>query len=107
MGIGGVKYSFLNMFTLFGETIIPKFTIEPSKIHGLYPKKGTLMIGSDGDIVIFDPNKITKVMDKDSVYNNEILKGEINTTVSKGKFIVKEGCFLGGEGKYLPRRLQI
>jgi dihydropyrimidinase len=107
MGIGGVKYSFLNMFTLFGETIIPKFTIEPSKIHGLYPKKGTLMIGSDGDIVIFDPNKITKVMDKDSVYNNQILKGEINATISKGKFIVKEGCFLGGEGKYLPRRLHV
>ena len=32
MGIGGVKYSFLNMFTLFGESIIPKFT----EIHQKY-----------------------------------------------------------------------
>jgi len=107
MGISGVKYSFLNMFTLFGESIIPKFTENPSKIHGLYPKKGTLMPGSDGDIVIFDPNKITKVIDEESVYNNEILKGEITGTISKGKFIVKEGNFSEGQGKYLPRRLRI
>lgn len=107
MGIDGVKYSFLNMFTLFGESIISKFTIEPSKIHGLYPKKGTLMIGSDGDIVIFDPNKTTKIMDEKSVYNNEIFKGEVSATISKGKFIVNEGKFLGGQGQYLPRRLEI
>ena len=107
MGIGGVKYSFLNMFTLFGESIISKFTENPSKIHGLYPKKGTLMPGSDGDVVIFDSNKTTKVIDENSVYNNEILNGEIITTISKGKFIVKEGKFLGGQGEYLPRRLEI
>lgn len=107
MGIDGVKYSFLNMFNLFGENIIPKFTEQPSKIHGLYPKKGTLMPGSHGDIVIFDPNKITKVMDENSVYNNEILKGEISATISKGKFIVNEGKFIGGQGEYLARRLQV
>lgn len=107
MGISGVKYSFLNMFTLFGESIIPKFTENPSKIHGLYPKKGTLMPGSDGDVVIFDPNKITKVMDDNSVYNHETLKGEIIGTITKGKFIVKEGKFSGGQGEYLPRRLEI
>jgi dihydropyrimidinase len=107
MGIDGVKYSFLNMFTLFGESIISKFTIEPSKIHGLYPKKGTLMPGSDGDIVIFDSNKTTKVIDDTSVYNGEIFKGEISATISKGKIIVSEGNFFGGQGEYLPRRLQI
>lgn len=107
MGIDGVKYSFLNMFTLFGENIISKFTVEPSKIHGLYPKKGTLMPGSDGDIVIFDEAKITEVKDKNSVYNGEILKGEISATISKGKIIARNGKFLGGQGEYLPRRLQI
>ncbi|MFT8347943.1 amidohydrolase family protein [Clostridium saccharoperbutylacetonicum] len=107
MGIDGVKYSFLNMFTLFGEGIISKFTIEPAKIHGLYPKKGALMPGSDGDIVIFDEAKITKVKDENSVYNGEVLKGEISATISKGKIIVKDGKFLGGKGEYLARRLQI
>jgi len=47
------------------------------------------------------------VIDENSVYNNEILKGEIIATISKGKFIVKEGKFLGGQGEYLPRRLEI
>lgn len=107
MGIDGVKYSFLNMFTLFGESIISKFTVEPSKIHGLYPKKGTIMPGSDGDIVVFDPNKTTKIADDNSVYHNEILKGEISATISKGKIVVSEGEFLGGQGEYLPRRLQV
>lgn len=107
MGIDGVKYSFLNMFTLFGKNIISKFTVEPSKIHGLYPKKGSLMPGSDGDIVIFDEAKITEVKDENSVYNGEILKGEISATISKGKIIVSDGKFLGGQGEYLPRRLQI
>lgn len=107
MGIDGVKYSFLNMFTLFGESIISKFTVEPSKIHGLYPKKGTIMPGSDGDIVVFDPNKTTKIADDNSVYHDEILKGEISATISKGKIVVSEGEFLGGQGEYLPRRLQV
>jgi dihydropyrimidinase len=34
-------------------------------------KKGALMPGSDGYIVIFDPSKITKVIDKNSVYINK------------------------------------
>jgi len=107
MGIDGVKYSFLCMFTLFGESVISKFTTQPSKIHGLYPQKGVLMPGSDGDIVIFDPNKTTRAEDEDSVYNNEVFKGEISATISKGKFIVNKGGFLGGQGQYLQRRLQV
>lgn len=107
MGIDGVKYSFLNMFSIFGESIISKFTTEPSKIQGLYPKKGTLIPGADGDIVIFDSNKTTKVTDENSVYNNQVLKGEISAVISKGKFIVNEGKFWGGQGKYLSRRLPI
>ncbi|MDS0524614.1 amidohydrolase family protein [Clostridium sp. SHJSY1] len=107
MGVDGVKYSFLNMFTLFGESIISKFTIGPSKIHGLYPKKGTLIPGACGDIVIFDPNQTTKVIDDNSIYNSKTLRGKIIATISKGNFIVKESQFLGGQGQFLQRRLEI
>lgn len=108
MGVGGVRYSFLNMYTLFGADIIPKFTEAPAKIHGLYPKKGTLLPGSDGDVVIFDPNSITKVNDEGSIYNGETLKGRIEATISKGEIIVDKGNYVGRvKGKFLKRSLVI
>ncbi len=108
MGVGGVKYSFLNMYTLFRESIIPKFTETPAKIHGLYPKKGTLLPGSDGDVVIFDPNSNTKINDEKSIYNGEILKGRIEATIFKGQIIVDKGNYLGRvKGNYLKRSLLI
>ena len=56
-GLGGVEFSFSLMYHLFDEEIIDKFTINPAKIHGLFPKKGVIQIGSDADFVIFDPDK--------------------------------------------------
>ncbi|WP_291633393.1 amidohydrolase family protein, partial [Clostridium sp.] len=55
-GVGGVEYSFPLMYERFGDKIIDKFTKNPAIIHGLYPKKGTLLPGADADIVIFDQN---------------------------------------------------
>lgn len=108
MGVDGVKYSFLNMYTLYHDKIIPKFTENPAKIHGLYPKKGSLMIGSDADIVIFDPEKITKVDDKKSIYDGQILEGSISAVFALGKMIVKDNKFLGkpSSGSYMARRIK-
>ena len=52
MGIGGIKYSFLNMYTLFGDKVIKKFTSNPARAYNMYPKKGTILPGSDADIVL-------------------------------------------------------
>jgi dihydropyrimidinase len=84
----------------------------PAKMFGMYPKKGTIAIGSDADIVVFDPHgsQIISVdthhMDVDySAYEGWEMKGRIETVMSKGKVIIADDQYLGapGDGQYLTR----
>lgn len=82
----------------------------PAKEFGLYPKKGSINVGSDADIVIFDPNQ-TKTITKAtqyhktdySVFEGEQVQGVITSVLSRGDVIVKDGTFIGkvGHGEYL------
>lgn len=103
MGIGGIQYSFLNMYTLFQETIIDKFTKEPAKAYGLFPKKGCIIPGADADILIFDPNDYTTVQDEESVYDGKTLKGAIKKVYVRGQLVVEEGNVHPMAGKYIRR----
>jgi len=111
MGIGGVEYSFPLMYARFGEKIIDKFTKNPAMVHGLWPKKGTLIPGADADILIFDPNSKHIIKENHSnvdynIYSGMDITGKVCATISKGKFVVKNGIFIGGEGEYLRRELK-
>ena len=84
----------------------------PAKMFGMFPKKGTIAVGSDADIVIFDPNGSevisadTHHMDVDySAYEGWEMKGKVETVLSKGKVIISDDQYLGspGDGEYLPR----
>jgi len=84
----------------------------PAEIFGLYPKKGSLNIGSDGDVVIFDPNKssvISKETQKQSteynVYEGMEVQGSIDYVLSRGEIIIQGNEVIGtpGRGKYLYR----
>ena len=86
----------------------------PAKMFGMYPKKGTIAIGSDADIVIFDPNGTTTMsaethhMDVDySAYEGWDVAGKIETVLSKGKVIISDDAYHGvpGDGEYLHRGL--
>lgn len=106
MGIGGVEHSFNIMYSLFKEKAIDKMTINPAKIHNLYPKKGTLLEGADADIVIYDPSN-KHIINEDhslcdyTVYKGINVDGEIESTISKGHFVMKKRVFLGGQGQYI------
>ncbi|MGB8455495.1 MAG: amidohydrolase family protein [Anaerocolumna sp.] len=105
MGIGGIRYSFVNMFTEFGPSIIAKFTDGPAKAYGMYPGKGTLIPGADGDLVIFDDNQEEVINDTDSVYHGKKLKGKVLDVFLRGQQIVQNGTFSGSQGKYISRKL--
>lgn len=111
MGIGGVEYSFPLMYAKFGEKIINKFTKNPAMIHGLWPKKGTLLPGADADIVIFDQKAQYIIKENNSnvdynIYKDMEITGKVCSTIAKGKFVVKDGVFIGGKGDYLRRELK-
>lgn len=76
-----------------------------AKIFGLAPQKGTIAIGSDADIVIYNPKKkvvITKEnMHSDvdySIWEGTEIKGYPVMTFSRGKLVYKDGKFVGNPG---------
>ncbi len=83
-----------------------------AKIFGLFPRKGTIAVGSDADIVIFDPNReqtisaATHHMRVDySAYEGRKVRGVSEIVMSRGNVIVENGKFLGkaGAGRFLKR----
>src|SRR5438094_6132356 len=85
-----------------------------AKIFGLFPRKGTIAIGSDADIVIFDPAQETTISAKThhmnvdySCYEGVKVKGVTKTVLSRGDVVVEEGKYLAkpGRGEFLKRGL--
>jgi len=83
-----------------------------AKIFGLFPRKGTIAVGSDADIVIFDPDKETTIsasthhMNVDySAYEGFKVRGVVETVLSRGKIVIEGGKYLGspGDGQFLKR----
>jgi dihydropyrimidinase len=83
-----------------------------AKIFGLFPRKGTIAIGSDADIVIFDPNRemtisaATHHMNVDyNAYEGMRVRGVAETVLSRGRIIVENGRYVGrpGDGEFIRR----
>src|SRR6188474_2524608 len=81
-----------------------------AKMFGLFPKKGTIAVGSDADIVIFDPNKDQTISVKThhmnvdySAYEGKTIKGVVETVLSRGKVVIENGEYKGkpGDGRFL------
>jgi dihydropyrimidinase len=84
----------------------------PAKMFGMYPRKGTISIGSDADIVIWDPNAVHTISAKThhmrvdySMFEGYKVTGNAETVLSRGEVIVEKGKWLGaaGRGKFVKR----
>ncbi len=93
---------------------VDKCCTNPAKLMGMFPKKGTIRVGSDADITIIHPTKTRKVdwrkMETNcdwSPFQGWNLAGFAEQTFSRGKQIVKNYKFCGenGHGEWIPRSL--
>jgi dihydropyrimidinase len=84
----------------------------PAKLFGLYPRKGTIAVGSDADLVIFDPKRRHIISAKThhmrvdySMFEGIQVTGMPDVVLSRGQVIVDGDKFLGraGRGEFLKR----
>jgi len=82
-----------------------------AKLYGLYPRKGTIAVGSDADIAIWDPKRETEISAgilHDNVgytpYEGRRLRGWPVTVLSRGRIVVEDGKLAAqrGSGQFLP-----
>jgi dihydropyrimidinase len=84
----------------------------PAKLFGMYPRKGSVTVGADADLVIYDPirrrtiSAKTHHMDVDySCYEGREVQGASDVVLSRGSVIVRNGEFTGrkGHGRFIKR----
>lgn len=83
-----------------------------AKLFGLYPKKGTIAVGVDADIVIFDPS-VERVISAENhhmavdynAFEGMNVTGEPVSVLSRGEFVIRDKKFVGaaGAGQYIKR----
>lgn len=86
-----------------------------AKTFGLFPQKGTIAIGSDADLVLFDPN-VERVISAETHHMNVDynafeglkVKGEPISVLSRGEHVIKDKEFVGklGRGQYIRREVK-
>jgi dihydropyrimidinase len=84
----------------------------PARMFGLYPQKGTIAVGSDADIVVFDPDTSHVISAEThhmwvdySCYEGLEITGKVETVLSRGRTIIEDDAYHGsaGDGRYLRR----
>ncbi|HYO62027.1 MAG TPA: dihydropyrimidinase [Pyrinomonadaceae bacterium] len=83
-----------------------------AKMFGLFPRKGTIAVGSDADIVVFDPEREQTISAKThhmnvdySAYEGKTIRGVVETVLSRGRVVIENGEYKGkaGDGQFLKR----
>ena len=94
------------------QTMVDACSTQAAKLFGLYPRKGAIQLGSDADLVVYDPSyrgKFSKECSYSKVdynaYEGWEQKGRASAVTVRGKVQVRDGEFVGtiGRGVFLKR----
>ncbi len=96
------------------ERAVKAISENPARIFGLYPEKGSLIPGTDADIMIYNPDCISPISVKNlhmktdySPYEGLVCRGSNEMTLLRGKLIFSiDGGWQGekGGGRFLKRK---
>jgi len=93
------------------EQFVAVTSTNAAKLFGFYPRKGTIQVGSDADIVIWDPTISKAIREEDmlsragySAYEGWQVTGFPRTTIRRGEVVYDDGAVLAqpGSGKFIP-----
>ena len=117
-GIPGVEHRPALMYTygvaqnrITQEQFCAALSTKPAKQYGMYPKKGVIAVGSDADLVIWDPQYYGVISAKEQLqkvdytpYEGMEVKGRAEVVLLQGKLVVEQGkVILEKEGRYVSR----
>ncbi|HVO85727.1 MAG TPA: dihydroorotase family protein [Candidatus Eisenbacteria bacterium] len=87
------------------ERFVALTSLNPAKIFGLYPKKGSLQVGADADFTVVNLKKHFKISSKDlkcvsdfTPYEGWVVKGGPVMTIVRGEVVAEEGKIVGKAG---------
>ncbi len=118
-GAAGIENRMALMYTygvttgrLTLEQFVDVCCTRPAKIFNLYPRKGAVLVGSDADLVVYDPSASGTISASDhhhkvdrNIFEGFAIKGAVSHTVANGKVQYAAGDLRveRGAGRYLPR----
>ncbi len=94
----------LNAFVALAST-------NPAKLFGLFPRKGTIAVGSDADMVVWDPSTTRTISASthhmradNSIFEGMIVHGSPRYVLSRGRTVVQDGTFTGEPGSGMHQK---
>ena len=96
------------------EQFVAVTATNAAKLFGFYPRKGTIQVGSDADIVIWDPTVTKPIRDEEmlsragySTYAGREVTGFPRTTIRRGEIVYDDGVVLAepGSARFIPGSL--
>ena len=94
------------------QAMVDSCSTKAAEIFGMYPKKGTIQVGSDADIVVYDPDFRGTFLHADSLskvdycaYEGWEKRGRASVVALRGEVQARDGKFVGttGRGQFVAR----